>query len=88
MNWWTKLKLTVREWFYVRKRRMYVVTMYRYGDRENHSYVLGVYTSIARAVVAAANEESHRGGNKYFSEVLEFPVNGRRMDHRAIITLR
>ena len=53
---------------------IYVVTMYRYGDREKHSYVLGVYSKSDSAISCGELEELWRG-DKYESEVLEFPLD-------------
>ena len=49
---------------------VYVVTMYRWGDRDCHSYILGVFTKKAKAEKAALAEKEYRGG-KYYPEVLE-----------------
>jgi hypothetical protein len=48
--------------------------MYRWGDKEKHSYVIGTYTSIEHAKLAGACEESWRGG-KYEYEVQEFKLD-------------
>lgn len=44
---------------------LFVVEALRFGDRENHSYVVGVYTSAEKANNAAAIEENWRGVGKY-----------------------
>ena len=54
------------------KEKLYVVTMYRFADRERHSYVIGVFTKKYKAKKAAESEKQYRGGNKYFPEILEF----------------
>jgi hypothetical protein len=41
---------------------IYVVTMYRWGNREKHSYVLGVLGSLKLAKYAMKIEEESRGG--------------------------
>lgn len=41
---------------------MYVVEALRWGDRENHSYVVGVYDNIHDAAEASVVEEMWRGG--------------------------
>lgn len=41
---------------------LYVVTMYRWGDYENHSYVLGVFSSYDRAYEGRRADEIYRGG--------------------------
>jgi len=43
--------------------------MYRHGDREKHSYVLGLYSTEEKARTAGLAEELIRGG-KYSSEYL------------------
>lgn len=53
---------------------VYVVTMYRWGERENHSYVLGVFTKKHKAIKAADEEELCRG-TKYSAEILRTPLN-------------
>lgn len=56
-------------------RLVYIVTMYRFGDRENHSYVLGVYSKKEKAILEANDEKEFRGGNKYYPEILELDLN-------------
>ena len=51
--------------------KIYVVTMYRWGERENHSYVHSVHGKKQAAIDAAKEEEENRGGSKYYPEVLE-----------------
>ena len=48
--------------------QIHIVEMLRWGDRENHSYVLGAYTSKGRAELAGDIEKSWRGG-KYEWEI-------------------
>lgn len=52
------------------KKEVYVVTMYRWANRENHSYVLGVWNKKFQAMKAATEEEQRRGG-KYTAEIIE-----------------
>ena len=54
---------------------VYVVTAYRFGDREKHSYVVGVYSSKELAFEAANEEEAHRGGNKYECEIIDYELD-------------
>ena len=56
-------------------KKAYVVTMYRFGDREKHSYVVGVYSSIECALDACDVEEEWRGGNKYVGEITAWVVD-------------
>ncbi len=60
---------------------VYVVTMYRWGNREMHSYLHGVYSTKTKAEKAGDDEKAHRGGNKYYPEVLEVEVNGSHGTH-------
>ena len=53
---------------------VYVVMMYRYGDHENHSYVLGVYSTRDKAMYAGASEAFDRAG-KYSAEVTEWKID-------------
>ena len=55
---------------------VYTVTMYRWGSREDHSYVFGVYDDEMLALKAAEKEQMYRGGNKYFPEVIKYELNG------------
>lgn len=56
------------------KGKLYVVTMYRWGDRNNHSYVLGAFTHKTRAEKRGEMERDMRGG-KYMPECLEVEPN-------------
>jgi len=55
-----------------KQKFIYVVTMYKYGNRSDHSYVLCVKPTAQSAIDAGEEEQAARGGNKYFPEVLEF----------------
>lgn len=52
------------------KKEMYIVTMYKYANREAHSYVLGVWGKKYQAMKFAGKEENDRGG-KYIAEIIE-----------------
>ncbi len=52
----------------------YIITAYRFGERELHSYVVGVYSTKTKALKYADIEEEFRGG-KYVCEVLEVKVD-------------
>ncbi len=56
------------------KPTIYTVHAFKYGDREHHSYIVGVYSKKLRAIKAALTEEEYRGG-KYACEVLEWSVD-------------
>jgi hypothetical protein len=53
---------------------IYVVTAYRWGDRNNHSYVLGAFNKITKAVKCADSHAQYRGG-KYACVVDEVVLN-------------
>lgn len=55
------------------KQTVYTVHAYRWGDRELHSYTVGVYPKKHAALKAAEVEASWRGG-KYECEVLEWSL--------------
>lgn len=57
------------------KNCVYIVTMYRWGNHECHSYVLGAYSTKTKAEKAASLEQAYRGGTKYYPEVLEVPID-------------
>ena len=65
------------------KPKFYTVHAYRFGDRERHSYSVGVYNKKSKALKGADIEEEYRGG-KYLCEVLECNINegieGRTLD--------
>ena len=61
---------------------VFVTTMYRYGDREKHSYVLGVWSSSEVAMQAGQTEALWRGG-KYEPEVTEWNIGEQRPTKRA-----
>ena len=54
---------------------VFSVTMYRWGSREYHSYILGVYSSFMLAEVMADDEKSNRGG-KYGYEIMRHTIDG------------
>ena len=56
------------------KPTVYTVHAYRWGDRECHSYSVGVYFRKRTALKAAQTESDYRGG-KYECEVLEWMLD-------------
>ena len=54
---------------------LYVVTMYRFADREKHSYVLGVFDDEMLALKEAEKEQMSRGGTKYYPEIWEYDLD-------------
>ena len=55
-------------------KKIYTVHAYRWGDRQLHSYSVGVYSRKHEALIAACEEEKDRG-NKYECEVLKWRLN-------------
>ena len=53
---------------------IYVITMYRFGNRNKHSYVLGAYLTKKVAKKYARIEEADRG-EKYLAEILKIKVD-------------
>ena len=54
--------------------KLYVATMYRFGNNNKHSYVLGVYDDINLATKEIDKEEERRAG-KYEGEILVTYLN-------------
>ena len=54
---------------------LYVVIMYRFGNHENHSYLLGVYDSLIEAKHEATSEYLSRGAGKYYPHILGTKLN-------------
>lgn len=54
---------------------VYVVTMYRYGEPEKHSYVLGVWSTYEAAIKAGDLEKEWRG-NKYLPTITKWEIDG------------
>jgi len=53
---------------------IHVVVAYRWGDVNNHNYVVGVYSNNEKATNAAGIEYSNRGG-KYECHVTEHEID-------------
>lgn len=64
---------------------IYVVEALRGGDREAHSYVLGVWDTLDPAKAAAEEHASYRGG-KYVCQVHQCDLNSE-MDSDMSATL-
>lgn len=58
--------------------KVYVVTMYRFANRDSHSYLIGVCSTVAKAKQLGRRERMYRGGNKYFEEIIEMQVDDMR----------
>jgi hypothetical protein len=54
--------------------KVYIVTAYRWGDREEHSYVVGVFDNEENSIKQAKLETEWRGG-KYTCEVRSMELN-------------
>lgn len=53
---------------------LYTVHAWRWGNRENHSYLVGVFSDSHKAILAAESEEDFRGG-KYSCEILGWDLD-------------
>ena len=53
---------------------VYPVTAYRNADREEHSYLVGVYSTAELAKVVSEKEEEDRCG-KYCCEIIEIEID-------------
>lgn len=47
---------------------IYIVTAYRWGSRDDHSYPIGAFNDLNTAIAAADSHTIYRGG-KYYCEV-------------------
>ena len=56
------------------KQIVYTVQAYRFGDKNAHSYIVGVYSKKHAAIKEAEREQSFRG-NKYSCEVRELTMD-------------
>lgn len=56
------------------KKEIYVVTAYRWGNRENHSYNIGVFNKANAAMKCADSHTEYRGG-KYACVVEKCVIN-------------
>ena len=54
-----------------KKDKIYVVTMYMWGDRDLHSYVVYAGFDRTKAYDTSKEEYEHRG-HKYDPEIIEF----------------
>ena len=64
---------------------IYVVTAFRWGGRENHSYLVSVHDNERDALKSAEDHEAHRGGNKYECEVARMKFgNGDEIERETI----
>lgn len=54
-------------------KEVFVVTAYRWGDRESHSYVVGVFDSL-RCAISASKKVFDDRGTKYSCEVVKSSV--------------
>ena len=51
-------------------KMFYIVEALRWGDRESHSYIVGLYSDLTRAKSAADDHTVYRGG-KYSCQVFQ-----------------
>lgn len=55
-------------------KTVYIVTSYRFGERSDHSYVIGAFDKKAKAIKCAEEHTTYRGG-KYLCSVDECTLN-------------
>jgi len=68
----------------IKDDKVYAVTAYRWSDKENHSYLVGIYQDENDANYYAEKEEDHRGG-KYECEIIKVLIGEYRDDNKEII---
>jgi hypothetical protein len=56
------------------KKLFYIVIMYRYGDNDSYSYILGLFTNFEKAILEAEKDKQYRG-NKYEPTIYEIEPN-------------
>ena len=61
--------------------KIYVTTMYRYGDRESHSYVIHAGTDKMEAWQEGVDENDYRGC-KYEFEVVSFEFGVKKVEYK------
>lgn len=66
--------------------KVFNVHAYRFGDRERHSYLVGIYSTRTKARRAAKQEETLRGGNKYRCEIIEIELDDS-INRRVLLAL-
>lgn len=62
---------------------VFSVTMYRFGSREKHSYILGVYSTLKIAKKAAEDGMKYRGG-KYGYEIMSHVIDGTQKSEKKV----
>jgi hypothetical protein len=53
---------------------IYTITAYRWGETDNHSYVVGVFSTLEKATICADAHTEYRGG-KYACVVDELRLD-------------
>lgn len=65
------------------KQIVYTVQAYRFGDKNAHNYIVGVYNEKALAIKEAVFEQQVMN-NKYSCEVAELTMNVNTWDERQM----
>ena len=55
---------------------MFIVKMERWGDYENHSYLIGVFNNYMTASLEGQNHRQYRGG-KYEPKIIALDIEGK-----------
>lgn len=64
---------------------LYIVIMYRWADKRNDKYILGVFNNKQQSILEAIKEQESRGGIKYCPEIIRLPLNN--IDEKNIKTV-
>jgi len=64
--------------------KVFVVTAYRWANKESHSYVVGIYQTENDAIYYADKEEDYRGG-KYNCEIIKVSIGDYRDKKNQVI---
>jgi len=65
--------------------KVYVVTMFRWGVYNQHSYIRGVYSTEEKAREAGEEEYVYRGCGKYYPRIEEVPLDSDRERERVVV---
>lgn len=65
-------------------KRIFIVKLLRWGDRENHSYLVGSYSTYEKALEMAERAMLARSG-KYDAEIYEDIMDTHHMDLYRVI---
>jgi len=67
------------------EKKLYVTTAYKYGNRNKHNYVVGIFEDFESAYAAAEKEEQERAG-KYSCVVRETLLNSIEFENALVVS--